>query len=151
MSPLSPETDQLDSPVLSLPDERRKNLRFGLHFSGAIWTPTLGKNWLPCKTLSVGIRGSSLETSVALPVESRIDYIVTFPSELTHAMDPLRVRFCGQVLRVDAIGENQEGYRVAVSNLNYKFLRDLTGELPSIEQSASEEGRSADPPSQPFL
>ncbi len=89
----------------------------------------MGKEWLPCKTLTVGIRGATLEIDVALVVGGHIEYIVVFPAELTHAVAPLRVRFSGRVLRVDSRGENAESYLVAVHNDNYKFLRDPLDEL----------------------
>lgn len=129
------------------PDERRKNLRFRLAFTAAVRTPFFDEAWLTCKTSSVGVKGACLETAVALPLETCIDYVVTFPAELTHTPSPLRVKFSGQVLRVDSMGEEHEAYRVAVSNTKYRFVRDAEGEFSDAAQADSPDASQAEPQS----
>jgi hypothetical protein len=140
MFPTSSNEEKVDAPLSPDFNERRKNLRFHMQFVAAVWVPRLGKDWLPCKTISVGIRGATLETTVALAVESCVDYIVTFPSELTHAATPLRVRFHGRVLRVEPSAEGIESYRVAVHTENYKFVRGAGHELLPLEKLNSTAG-----------
>lgn len=138
-------TNQKNTALPFFPDERRKNLRFGLETTAALWMPTQGKEWLPCRTISVGIKGASLDTAVALPLGSCIDLIVFFPAELTHGAAPVRVRFCSHVLRVDPLGNEDEGFRIAVRTTRYKFLRDLPQQLPSFKHESFAEEVPSDP------
>lgn len=102
-------------------EDRRRNPRYTLCFSAFVWVPSLGKDWARSKTINVSTGGAALETGIAVLPDSPIEYILTFPSELTHAAVPLHVRFCGRVIRVESRGEN-EGHCVAVQSTSYKYL-----------------------------
>jgi hypothetical protein len=130
-----PTTNDATSAALS---ERRKNARFGLQFDAILWSPSAGSEWLPSQTIEVGLGGSSLQTRVALPEDSQIEYVVTFPSELTHANQLLRVKFIGQVVRVEPKAEDAGCYLVAVHNTNYKYLRGDNVALGHDVNSSSE-------------
>lgn len=102
-------------------EDRRKKPRFALSFPAFVWTPSLGREWAHSKTINVSSGGAVLETTMPVSPDSPIEYVVTFPSDLTHAVSPLRVRFCGRVLRVETQDENP-GYRVAVFSSTHKYL-----------------------------
>lgn len=75
-----------------------------------------------------------METGIAVLPDSPIEYILTFPSELTHAALPLHVRFCGRVIRVEPRGKN-EGYCIAVRSTSYKYLsREAAETLAGIDR-----------------
>jgi len=117
-------------------EERRKKPRFTLSFPAFVWIPILGKDWAQSKTVNVSTVGAVLETTMAVPLDSPIEYVVTFPSDLTHATSPLRVRFCGRVLRVEPQYENA-GFRVAVSSSNYKYLsREAAEPFAALDRPA---------------
>lgn len=102
-------------------EDRRRNPRYTLCFSAFVWVPSLGKDWARSTTINVSAGGAALETDIAVLPDSPIEYILTFPSELTHAAVPLHVRFCGRIIRVEPRGEN-EGYCVAVHRTSYRYL-----------------------------
>jgi hypothetical protein len=102
--------------------DRRKRPRFSFHLSAFLRTPIISTDWVQSKTLNVSAVGASFETNVPLPPDSTVEYVLTFPPDMTHATEPIRVRFSGQVLRVEARTGDREGYLVAVSSNTYRFL-----------------------------
>ncbi len=51
-----------------------------------------------------------------------MEYVLTFPPELTHAPTPWRVRFFGSVVRVEPDGAAQGTYGVAVHTTKHRYL-----------------------------
>jgi len=115
-------------------EDRRRNPRYALCFSALVWVPSLGNDWVHSKTINISTGGAALETGIAVLPDSPIEYVLTFPSELTHAAVPLHVRFCGRVIRVEPTGQN-EGYCIAVHSTSYKYLsREAAGTLAGIDR-----------------
>ena len=57
--------------------------------------------WILSETANVSVIGAYFATDVELPRDESVEYVLTFPPELTHAPSPWRVRFYGSVVRVE--------------------------------------------------
>lgn len=58
-----------------------------------------------------------------------IEYVLTFPPDLTKALKPLRVRFFGKVLRCERVPSGSKSFCIAVWSADHPYVGD--------EQSAS--------------
>ena len=95
---------QSDSLPIGLPmglpvqaGERRKNTRFNMHFPAFL--RALGDPWTLGETTDVSTTGAFFVTDRPFLLNAPIEYVLTFPPDLTKAPQPLRVRFFGMVLR----------------------------------------------------
>jgi hypothetical protein len=102
--------------------ERRRKPRFAMHCS--IFLRTLGASgeWIRSETANVSTVGAYFASKVELPRDRSVEYVLTFPPELTHAPAPWRVRFYGSVVRVEAQTAGQGTYGVAVYTTKHHYL-----------------------------
>src|SRR5215471_3156758 len=90
---------ELIAGLSSYPGERRKNHRFGMHFP--VLLRCLGEPWTTTETADVSAMGASFLTDRPFLLNAPVEYVLTFPPELTKASQRLRVRFFGTVLRCE--------------------------------------------------
>ena len=102
--------------------ERRRNLRFPMPFSILLRTPADSGPWILSKTANVSAVGAYFPTSVELPPDESVEYVLTFPPELTHAPAPWRVYFYGNVVRVEPHDGTPGTYGVAVHTIKRRYL-----------------------------
>ncbi len=102
--------------------ERRKNPRFAMHFSIYLRASGASEQWIRSKTANVSAVGAYFASSIELPRDKSVEYVLTFPPELTHAAAPWGVRFYGNVVRVEPHGAAQGTYGVAVRKTKHRFL-----------------------------
>jgi hypothetical protein len=121
--------------------ERRKNPRFDMHFP--VFLRALGDSWTLSQTADVSAAGALFVTEKPFLLSSPIEYVLTFPSELTKAPQPLRVRFFGAVLRCERVAEGI-GFGVAVRNTAHRYLtRDEASSFDTLEQKLAPTPTSA--------
>lgn len=106
--------------------ERRKNRRFGMHFTAFV--RALGDPWSLSETTDVSGPGASFVTDRPFQLNSAIEYVLTFPPDLTKAAQPLRVRFFGLVLRCERIAEGRNTFAIAVHNTAHRYLTQQEAE-----------------------
>jgi hypothetical protein len=100
--------------------ERRKNARFDMHFP--IFLRALGDPWILSETADISAAGSFFVTERPFLLNTPIEYVLTFPQELTKASRSLRVRFFGTVLRCERVPEGNGGFGIAVRNTAHRYL-----------------------------
>lgn len=102
--------------------ERRRKPRFDMHCSIFLRTSHDSTQWILSHTANVSAVGAYFATEVELPQDESIEYVLTFPPELTHAPAPWRVRFFGNVVRVEPDGAIQGTYGIAVHTTKHRYL-----------------------------
>lgn len=125
--------------------ERRKNPRFDMHFP--VFLRTLGDPWTLTQTADVSATGALFITERPFLLNTPIEYVLTFPPELTKAERPLRVRFYGSVLRCERDANGAETYGVAVRNTAHRYLS--ADESLSFEALENRLGPSSSSPDSP--
>jgi hypothetical protein len=106
--------------IHSRPGERRRNLRFDMHFPVYLRVP--GDPWTMAETVDLSAAGASFVTDHPFLLNQPLEYVLTFPPDLTKAQRSLRVRFFGSVLRCDRIGDAEGNFGVAVNNTGHRYL-----------------------------
>ena len=122
MPAISPRDGDSIGPALSPSGERRQKARFEMRCSIFLRTPHISDHWILGQTANVSAVGASFASKVALPPDESVEYVLTFPPELTHAPAPWRVRFFGSVVRVEPDSAVQGTYRVAVHTTKHRYL-----------------------------
>lgn len=113
--------------------ERRKGPRFDMHVP--VFLHGLGDPWTVSHTADVSAAGASFVTDRPFLLNTAIEYVLTFPPDLTKAAQPLRVRFFGMVLRCERAPEGQGAYRIAVHNTSHRYLtREEGASYDKLEQ-----------------
>jgi hypothetical protein len=115
--------DELNPNSASHFGERRKNARFAMHFP--IIVRALGEPWTTSETADISAAGAFFVSDRPFLLNAPIEYVLTFPQELTKATRPLLVRFFGMVIRSERVDDNAGLYGVAVRNTAHRYL---TGE-----------------------
>jgi hypothetical protein len=105
--------------------ERRKSLRFDMHFSAFL--RALGDPWAVSETTDVSTAGSSFVTDRPFLLNTPVEYVLTFPPDLTKATQPLRVRFFGMVLRCERNAKGSGTFGIAVHNTAHRYLTQQEG------------------------
>ena len=113
--------------------ERRKNPRFDMHFP--VFLRALGDPWTVTETADVSAAGAFFVTDRPFLLNIPIEYVLTFPPDLTKAPQPLRVRFFGMVLRCERIRDNNVAFGIAVRNTAHRYLsREEAAGFDAMEQ-----------------
>jgi PilZ domain len=113
--------------------ERRKNRRFDMHFP--VFLRALGDSWVASETADVSATGALFVIDRPFLLNTPIEYVLTFPPDLTKAPQPLRVRFFGKVLRCERVPDNSKAYGIAVRNTAHRYLsREESASFDAIEQ-----------------
>src|SRR5271169_1026681 len=124
--------------------ERRKSHRFDMHFSAFV--RALGDPWSVSETADVSAAGASFVTDRPFLLNTPVEYVLTFPSDLTKAAQALHVRFFGMVLRCELIPGGGGMYGVAVRNTAHRYLTQQEAtDFEAMEQRL--EQRSSSPAS----
>jgi hypothetical protein len=130
-----------DSPFYST--ERRKSLRFGMRFP--VLLRAIGNSWGSGETVEVGTSGAFLVADRPLLLGVAVEFVLTFPPDLTKAPHPLRLRFCGKVVRCERVSENSEAFEIAVQNDSHHYLsREQSASYDAIEQHLLVTSRSSE-------
>ena len=128
-----------DEPAAGLPFdscERRKNPRFDMHFP--VFLRRLGDPWTISETADVSATGAFFVCDRPFLLNTPIEYVLTFPSDLTKAPQPLRVRFFGMVLRCEQVPGGNGDFGIAVRNTAHRYLsRDEAVGFDAMEQGIS--------------
>lgn len=113
--------------------ERRKNPRFDMHFP--IFLRPLGDPWTLSYTADVSAAGAFFVTDRPFLLNAPIEYVLTFPSELTKAPRPLRVRFFAMVLRCERVPDGSGQFGIAVRNTAHRYLtREEAAGFDTLDQ-----------------
>jgi hypothetical protein len=113
---------ELDMPAISpRSGERRRTLRFAMHCS-ILLHPHASDRRILAETANVSAGGVYFASKVALPPDEPVEYVLTFPPELTHAPSPWRVRFYGSVVRVEAKSAEEGIYGLALQTTKHRYL-----------------------------
>ncbi len=116
--------------------ERRKNARFDMCFP--VFLRALGDPWAVTETADVSAAGAFFVTDRPFLLNIPIEYVLTFPPDLTKAPQPLRVRFFAMVLRCERIRDNNGAFGIAVRNTAHRYLsREDAASFDAIEQKLS--------------
>jgi hypothetical protein len=78
--------------------------------------------WILGETSNVSAVGAYFPSKVELSSDESVEYVLTFPPELTHAPAPWRVQFYGSVVRVERQTAEQGTYGVAVHTTKHRYL-----------------------------
>jgi hypothetical protein len=116
-------------------DERRKRRRFDIHFTALL--RALNDSWSVGETDDVGATGAFLVTDRPFLVSTPVEYVLTFPPDLTKVPNPLRVRFFGRVLRCERIPDTNSVFGIAVQSAAHRYLsQEQLVSFDAIEQEA---------------
>jgi hypothetical protein len=125
--------NELSAPMPSHPSERRKHPRFDMHFS--VFMRALGDPWALTETLDVSAAGAFFIADRPFLLNTPVEYVLTFPQELTKAERPLRVRFYASVLRCERIPDGNGSFGVAVRNSAHRYLtREESADFDKLDQ-----------------
>jgi hypothetical protein len=114
--------------------ERRRNPRFDMHFCAFV--RALGGPWMISETSDVSAAGAFFVSDRPFLLNALVEYVLTFPPDLTKAPQPLRMRFSGTVLRCERIGEGRGAFGIAVRNTAHRYLtRDEASSFEAMEQN----------------
>jgi PilZ domain len=117
-------------------DERRKRRRFEIHFAALL--RALNDSWAVCETDDVSSTGAFLFTDRPFLVSAPVEYVLTFPPDLTKVANSLRVRFFGKVLRCERVPDNDSVFGIAVQSAAYRYLsQEQSLSFDAIEQKLS--------------
>ena len=142
MQPTSVSND-LAAALVSRAGERRRNPRFDMHVP--VFLHALGESWTATETADVSATGAFFVTSHPLLLNAPLEYVLTFPPELTKAQRPLLVRFFGMVLRCERIPDGSGLYGIAVHNTGHRYLtREQAAGFDAMELKPSRSADSAD-------
>ncbi|HEY4931171.1 MAG TPA: hypothetical protein VII23_06340, partial [Terriglobales bacterium] len=67
-------------------------------------------------------KGAFFVTDRPFLLNTPMEYVLTFPPDLTKAPEPLRVRFFAMVLRCERVQESQDTFGIAVRNTAHRYL-----------------------------
>ena len=130
--------------LASLYGERRKNPRFDMRFP--VIFRAIGDRWTLGETSDVSAAGVFFVTERPFLLNIPVEYVLTFPPELTKAPQPLRVRFFGTVLRCERVPEANGLFGVAVRNAAHRYLtREEAASFEALESELSATKSSIDP------
>lgn len=86
-------------------------------------------------TADVSATGVSFVGERPFLLGAPVEYVLTFPPDLTKAPRPLRMRCLGVVLRCHQTGDGKGAFGVAVRSTSHRYLtRDETDTFDAIEQ-----------------
>jgi hypothetical protein len=132
----NPDPSELAPGIHIRAGERRKNPRFDMHFP--VFLRALGDSWTLSQTADVSAAGAFFVTEKPFLLNTPIEYVLTFPPELTKAAQPLRVRFFGAVLRCERVPDGGGNFGVAVRNTAHRYLtREEASSFDTLEQKLS--------------
>jgi hypothetical protein len=98
----------------------------------------LGDSWAVGETADVSAAGTFFVLDRPLLLSTPIEYVLTFPPDLTKAPKPLRVWFFGNVLRCERVPDSNGSFGIAVRNVNHRYLNpELSANFDAIEQKLS--------------
>jgi hypothetical protein len=104
-----------------------------MHFQ--VFMRALGDPWALTETSDVSSAGAFFITNRPFLLNTHVEYVLTFPQELTKAERPLRVRFYALVLRCERIPDGDGPFGVAVRNTAYRYLpRDESANFDNLDQ-----------------
>jgi hypothetical protein len=96
---------------------------------------SIGDPWRLSLTADVSATGASIVGERPFLLGTPVEYIMTFPRELTKAPRPLRMRCLGVVLRCYQTGEGNGAFGIAVRSTSHRYLtRDEADAFDAIEQ-----------------
>ena len=140
---LNSQAKEEPSGLGSHPSERRKHPRFGMHVP--VFLRGLGEAWMVSETGDVSAAGAFFVSDRRFPLNTPLEYVLTFPPDLTKAAEPLRVRVFGTVIRCARMPESQDSFGIAVLKTGHRYLShaESSGFSAMDEQLAA----AAQPPS----
>jgi hypothetical protein len=113
--------------------ERRKHRRFGMHFR--VFLRALGDSWMESETADVSVAGAFFVIGRPFMLNTPMEYVLTFPPDLTKAPKPLRVRFFATVLRCERVPESHDAFGIAVRNTAHRYLnREEAASFDAMEE-----------------
>lgn len=116
--------------------ERRKHPRFDMRFS--VFLRAFGDRWAFSETADVSAAGAFIVTERPYLLNTPVEYVLTFPPDLTRALKPLRVRFYASVMRCERIPGGNGAFGLAVRNTAHRYLTDAeAAPFDSLEQDLS--------------
>jgi len=133
--------DGLPSGLSFRSSERRKHPRFDMHFP--VFLRGMSDLWMVTQTADVSAAGAFFVSERPFLLHTPVEYVLTFPPDLTKAPQPLRMRFFGTVLRCERVPEGNGAFGVAVLNTAHRYLTREEGAIfDTMEQKLS---AAADP------
>ncbi len=82
----------------------------------------MGDGWVYAETVDISAAGAFFVTKRQFSPHALIEYVLTFPSELTKAPRNLRMRFSASVVRCERIPGESGAYGVAVRHNTHRYL-----------------------------
>jgi len=129
------------------PGERRKHPRFDMHFP--VFLRAFGDRWSVSETADVSAAGAFLVTDRPYLLNTPLEYVLTFPPDLTKAPKPLRVRFYASVMRCERVPGGNGTFGLAVRNTAHRYLTlEEAGPFDSLEQDLRSSTGVLDQPSE---
>jgi hypothetical protein len=93
----------------------------------------------------VSVAGAFFVAERPLLLNAPLEYVLTFPPNLTKAKRPLLVRFFGTVLRCERLPGGNVLYGIAVRNTAHRYLtREEAAGFDAMELKLSQRADSAD-------
>ena len=100
-----------------------------------VFLRALGDAWSFSQTADVSVTGAFIVADRPYLQNTPIEYVLTFPPDLTKALQPLRVRFYASVIRCERISGGEEAFGLAVRNMAHRYLtRDEAASFDTMEQ-----------------
>lgn len=119
-----------------LRDERRKNPRFDMRLP--VILRSIGDPWGLSVTADISATGATFLGQRPFLLGTPIEYVLTFPPELTKASRPLRMRCLGVVLRCHETRDGDGAFGIAVRSTSHRYLTlDEAAAFDAIERNLS--------------
>ena len=113
-----------------------------------VFLRALGDSWSYSQTADVSATGAFIVADRPYLLNTPVEYVLTFPPDLTKAIQPLRVRFYASVIRCERLPEGGETFGLAVRNTAHRYLTpEESAPFDAMEQDLrSSEIASTQPP-----
>jgi len=87
-----------------------------------VFLRALGDSWSYSQTADVSATGAFIVADRPYLLNTPVEYVLTFPPDLTKALKPLRVRFYAAVIRCERIPGGGQTFGLAVRNTAHRYL-----------------------------
>ena len=123
-------------PNISGRAERRRKPRFAMQCSILLRSECASEQWIPGETANVSAAGAYFASNAELPQGEPVEYVLTFPPELTHASAPWGVRFFGSVVRIEPDSAVRGMHGIAVYTTKHRYLsREESDRFCSLDET----------------
>ena len=115
-----------------------------------VFLRALGDSWSYSQTADVSATGAFIVADRPYLLNTPVEYVLTFPPDLTKALQPLRVRFYASVMRCERVPGGNGTFGLAVRNTAHRYLTpEESAPFDAMEQDLRSSARASTEPPDP--